>query len=384
MLVSHHVEEIPPGFRHALVLADGVAGRRRAARDGRCRDDVLTRAYEMPITVEWRDGRAWARKTRDDDGAADPRHANVTSNGDDGRVSTATATSSRAAPTTGPARRGATGRPRSPGSSRPARRSASPSCSPASSRVRPRWSPPSARWSSTSSHPAPRTSSSASSGRTTSSPSRCSSWLVALLIGAGLGLLARRRYAIAAAIFVVFGVVGFVASLGDPLAEPDGRRLDGAVRRGGPAGSSAAARSGPLARRRRPDAPLDPRPQPAARDAGLVAPFVPHPRERRRGRRVRGGGRRPEPARAPRTAPVGDGPAVPPASVTVPPPHAGGRPVDDGRRTDPDRHAQRQLLPDRHRAPDPERLDDRLDAAHPRPRRPRDDADLGRSSSRCR
>ena len=28
-------------------------------------DDVLSRAYAMPITVEWRDGRAWARKTCD-------------------------------------------------------------------------------------------------------------------------------------------------------------------------------------------------------------------------------------------------------------------------------------------------------------------------------
>ena len=27
-------------------------------------DEVLSRAYDMPITVEWRDGRAWARKTR--------------------------------------------------------------------------------------------------------------------------------------------------------------------------------------------------------------------------------------------------------------------------------------------------------------------------------
>src|SRR6476659_9603459 len=43
--------------------------------------------------------------------------------------------------------------------------------------------------------------------------------VVALLIGAGLGMLARRHYAIAAAIFLVFGVVGFVASIGDPLAE---------------------------------------------------------------------------------------------------------------------------------------------------------------------
>ena len=44
---------------------------------------------------------------------------------------------------------------------------------------------------------------------------------VALLIGAGLGLLARRRYALAAGAFVAFGVVGFVASLGEPLVVPE-------------------------------------------------------------------------------------------------------------------------------------------------------------------
>jgi DMSO/TMAO reductase YedYZ molybdopterin-dependent catalytic subunit len=43
---------------------------------------------------------------------------------------------------------------------------------------------------------------------------------VALVIGAGLGVLARRRYGIAAGVFVAFGVVGFLASLGDPLASP--------------------------------------------------------------------------------------------------------------------------------------------------------------------
>jgi iron complex transport system ATP-binding protein len=62
VLVSHHIEEIPPGFSHALVLAGGVvvaAGSREAVL---C-DEVLTRAYDLPITVEWRDGRAWARKT---------------------------------------------------------------------------------------------------------------------------------------------------------------------------------------------------------------------------------------------------------------------------------------------------------------------------------
>jgi iron complex transport system ATP-binding protein len=63
VLVSHHVEEIPPGFRHALVLAAGsvvAAGPIETVLT----DELLTRAYDMPITVEWRDGRAWARKTR--------------------------------------------------------------------------------------------------------------------------------------------------------------------------------------------------------------------------------------------------------------------------------------------------------------------------------
>ena len=42
---------------------------------------------------------------------------------------------------------------------------------------------------------------------------------VALLIGAGLGLVARRRYAITAAAFIAFGVIGFVAAQDDPLAD---------------------------------------------------------------------------------------------------------------------------------------------------------------------
>jgi len=62
VLVSHHVEEIPPGFGHALLLADG-----RAVRAGPIetvvRGDVLGEAYRMPIAVERRDGRFWARMT---------------------------------------------------------------------------------------------------------------------------------------------------------------------------------------------------------------------------------------------------------------------------------------------------------------------------------
>ena len=61
VLVSHHVEEIPPGFSHALVLGGGIAVGAGPLEAVLC-DDVLSRAYDMPITVAWRDGRAWAYK----------------------------------------------------------------------------------------------------------------------------------------------------------------------------------------------------------------------------------------------------------------------------------------------------------------------------------
>jgi len=65
VLVSHHVEEIPPGFSHALVLSEGAA-----VAAGRIEevvgDEVLTRAFGLPIRVERRDGRAWARMTPPD------------------------------------------------------------------------------------------------------------------------------------------------------------------------------------------------------------------------------------------------------------------------------------------------------------------------------
>ena len=62
VLVSHHVEEIPAGFGHALVLANGravAAGPIESVIAG----DVLGRAYGMPISVERRDGRFWARRS---------------------------------------------------------------------------------------------------------------------------------------------------------------------------------------------------------------------------------------------------------------------------------------------------------------------------------
>ena len=60
VLVTHHVEEIPPGFTHALVLrggaclASGPLGQVMT-------DEVLSRAFQVPIAVEHRDGRTWAR-----------------------------------------------------------------------------------------------------------------------------------------------------------------------------------------------------------------------------------------------------------------------------------------------------------------------------------
>ncbi len=61
VLVSHHVEEIPPGFGHGLVLGGGTAVGAGPLDTILC-DEILSEAYGMPITVERRDGRAWAHK----------------------------------------------------------------------------------------------------------------------------------------------------------------------------------------------------------------------------------------------------------------------------------------------------------------------------------
>ena len=60
VLVTHHLEEIPPGFTHALVLAHG-----RVAASGPIADtvtgDVLSAAFELPLRVDAHDGRFAAR-----------------------------------------------------------------------------------------------------------------------------------------------------------------------------------------------------------------------------------------------------------------------------------------------------------------------------------
>jgi iron complex transport system ATP-binding protein len=60
VLVTHHVEEVPPGFGHALILGDGraiAAGPVTTALDG----PALSRAFGLPIRVDRVDGRTWAR-----------------------------------------------------------------------------------------------------------------------------------------------------------------------------------------------------------------------------------------------------------------------------------------------------------------------------------
>ncbi len=61
VLVSHHVEEIPPGFTHALMLRDG-----RVVASGLV-DHVVTEAnlsatFGMPLVLSREDGRFSARR----------------------------------------------------------------------------------------------------------------------------------------------------------------------------------------------------------------------------------------------------------------------------------------------------------------------------------
>jgi iron complex transport system ATP-binding protein len=60
VLVTHHLEEVPPGFTHALVLKDGgvlTAGPLRAT----VTSDVLSDAFGVHLDVEEREGRYTAR-----------------------------------------------------------------------------------------------------------------------------------------------------------------------------------------------------------------------------------------------------------------------------------------------------------------------------------
>ncbi len=62
VLVTHHVEEIPPGFTHVLLLRRGrvVA---RGPLDTTLTSDALTATFGLPLEVETRSGRWLARAT---------------------------------------------------------------------------------------------------------------------------------------------------------------------------------------------------------------------------------------------------------------------------------------------------------------------------------
>lgn len=61
VLVSHHVEEIPPGFTHALLLRDGgvVA---EGPLDDVVTAELLSETFGMPLTLSHEDGRYHARR----------------------------------------------------------------------------------------------------------------------------------------------------------------------------------------------------------------------------------------------------------------------------------------------------------------------------------
>jgi iron complex transport system ATP-binding protein len=63
VLVTHHLEEVPTGFGHALVLR---AGRVVASGpiDRALTAGTLTAAFGLPIALDRRDGRYWARAAR--------------------------------------------------------------------------------------------------------------------------------------------------------------------------------------------------------------------------------------------------------------------------------------------------------------------------------
>ena len=70
VLVTHHVEEIPPGFTHGLVMSAGrvvAAGPIEMALTG----PVLTSAFGLPLAVEQRGGRfrAWGPGASDSESA---------------------------------------------------------------------------------------------------------------------------------------------------------------------------------------------------------------------------------------------------------------------------------------------------------------------------
>jgi iron complex transport system ATP-binding protein len=60
VLVTHHVEEIPPGFTHALLLREGSAVAQGLLRDTLTAEN-LSKTFGLPLQVSYADGRYTAR-----------------------------------------------------------------------------------------------------------------------------------------------------------------------------------------------------------------------------------------------------------------------------------------------------------------------------------
>jgi iron complex transport system ATP-binding protein len=60
-VITHHVEEVPPGFTHALVLRDGQVLASGVLGEV-VTSEVMSEAFGLPLSVERADGRFWARR----------------------------------------------------------------------------------------------------------------------------------------------------------------------------------------------------------------------------------------------------------------------------------------------------------------------------------
>jgi iron complex transport system ATP-binding protein len=63
VMVTHHVEEIPTGFTHGLILDEGEVVAMGLLSDVMTAEN-LTRAYHQPIALTVDDGRYFARRAR--------------------------------------------------------------------------------------------------------------------------------------------------------------------------------------------------------------------------------------------------------------------------------------------------------------------------------